>query len=1834
MRKLFSILFLGLFPLALFAQYGGADGDFNPENPDNPEPAGVYSLRVQSQSAEGGTTNFTNGKLMVGESIHLFAYPAMDYDFREWQRDGKVLTTSRDFTFTMPAKDVVLMAVFEFNPQSPDNPGANNWDDGSGTLIIDQFTTGSLSDAIYIATDGQPEEVKKLIVSGQINDEDVGALKLFTSIEVIDLSRCYGAITVPAYSFSGNDILREISLPASIRTIETHAFSSCSNLTYVDCYSVVPPVLGDDVFEGSEGVKIRVPSDSKSIYQLANLWKELTIIELGATVYNLEIDLPDDYEDGRYNNMYIDLVNELSGQKMTYLIASGVQAYTFKNLRPDTKWTAYVRSADGQVLGCIEGITIGKANMIKAFESLLAPQTLTAQVLAGGTDVTSRVQLTWLSAEGTYLGKGASIDNVLPIEGATVTLRCSLPDDLVMNYQMPEDFVYLVQPSNNHISFSLTPLSRIELKGKVVDEDSGEGISGVPVIVAQTLYERYTKNFSAKTDTEGAYIIQDAYNAPTTVTASATDYTSVTDNYSSFTLIDGTASFNDITLKNLKQETNTTVRAKFTYVKSAVEGQQGHSYPFADTLNVVYTIYNGMERIQEFKVQGTEIVVTEKVPDGSQLLFTAESKTGAFAPLSASCTVIDHQAEVRFTIKEQGQILATYVNSEAATVKAILYDANGKFVRSGDYTEQSILFSDLPQGIYSLVSMSRSKMFNAIYDLSKYAENGLEKDKDYVVSTIMVSDGVITQQRIPFVPYLDESRFDFMSEKTSFSVNKTLTTVGNNLTLTTLLDFKETYAQHVSEVKLVVDLAACNLVNGSVMVGNEVAGYEYSDNQVVIPVNDLSGRVRFCVQSDVAGDYAPTASVQFLFDDQVMTKPIGQVSFTLEKLGISVPATISTNILPVSGTAMPRSQVWIYDDNELIGLTMALSNGSWSQTCELLDPIDFSEHHIYAAVKNGSEESQTETMTVWYEKEAAVVKSVTMLNTACPASTLDLKQYKTVFDFMTAQTRIEPYWYWPDYPEFTFLVEFTEEQPYDNPSDVELFVYTSDRQYRILTPTRYDSNHNAYVVTSRFYTDALPISVNVRKKGDAAIPAAYKPYVEYVLDPSGYVYEGVPSNRLEGVTATIYYRKTKDAPATLWDASLYDQENPVLTDEYGMYAWDVPEGWWQIKFEKAGYETTWSELLPVPPPQLNINIPMVQSTAPKVKSVKADKEGIDIEFDKYMLVESLAGSIFATKNGNLVEGSLQLLNAEGMDENDANPERYASRIRYIFEKEYDTKFIHLTINSSVKSYAGLSLENTYSEDEVVDLQVKSISVDEVIAVQCEGEKELIIEAIPSDAAAGKTLRVKVLSTMIADVKDGVYAFVFNQEGQAAITLKGDVPGSTALQFSIDDANVKAQTLVNVTEAKMLVSERPKASRNTGAEVYRGTLINLTSDDEGAKIYYTVTRDGSEPADPVDMTDPKNPLVVGNLYTAPIAINADKVNVKAVAKVDGYTYSEVSAFEYHIMKSAIELNLKGDWTWVSHNMADNILVSDFKNVAAIQEVKSQTRSAIRDEVYGLMGNLRELSPAEAYKIRVSEPVAIPFYRDAYNATKLAINLNRGWNWIGYPNYQEMTLNEALTYLDATEGDMLVSQGGTADFVNGAWQGDLQKMTPGVGYMLKVANASALLYNTDMVSTVQAYRHGRLKINHTPWEVDEHAYPDVMPMRAQLFCNETLTEEDEYTVAAFADTECRGIGSYVNGVIYLTIHGQGPEEISFMAVNNATNEIVNIQETVSFRALETVGSYYEPFALHFETVAVGIREIGSLQATDDRPDIYNLAGQRVNGKLSRGIYIVNGKKVAIK
>lgn len=406
------------------------------------------------------------------------------------------------------------------------------------------------------------------------------------------------------------------------------------------------------------------------------------------------------------------------------------------------------------------------------------------------------------------------------------------------------------------------------------------------------------------------------------------------------------------------------------------------------------------------------------------------------------------------------------------------------------------------------------------------------------------------------------------------------------------------------------------------------------------------------------------------------------------------------------------------------------------------------------------------------------------------------------------------------------------------------------------------------------------------------------PDKKFGIDPSGYVYEGVMANRIEGVTATIYYKENvEDMYGDLhenvvkWDAEEYAQENPLFTDEKGFYRWDVPQGLWQVKFEKEGYETTYSEWLPVPPPQLDVNIAMQQNIQPTVKSARAFEDAVEMEFDKYMMPELLTTeNIMVMQNGTAVEGTVELLNEEVSYEGESDT--FASKIRFNAAQPFTEEEITLIVNNRVKSYAGIRMQDNYQQTFTIEPEIKRIVSDSVVTVGYGNASTLVVSVLPASASKGKTLTVKTSSPMILGVE--TEKVTIGNDGKAEIAVSGELPGTAALIFSVEGTDKTAMTIANVEQIVVKNVATPKASIASGTVVNKGTAITLSCETVGATIYYTL--DGSCPCENTDAR---------KVYDGtPIIIN-ETVTIKAMAIAPDMYESDVAEFTYLVDATSID-----------------------------------------------------------------------------------------------------------------------------------------------------------------------------------------------------------------------------------------------------------------------------------------------------------------------------------------
>ncbi len=160
------------------------------------------------------------------------------------------------------------------------------------------------------------------------------------------------------------------------------------------------------------------------------------------------------------------------------------------------------------------------------------------------------------------------------------------------------------------------------------------------------------------------------------------------------------------------------------------------------------------------------------------------------------------------------------------------------------------------------------------------------------------------------------------------------------------------------------------------------------------------------------------------------------------------------------------------------------------------------------------------------------------------------------------------------------------------------------------------------------YYDALNKEFSMLDEIDAEMGWDDKYYdesgsVNMVIDPSGFVYEGSESNRIDGAKMTCYKLNDKTNEWEIWNAEDYDQVNPQYTKAGGKYSWDVPEGHYYVMCEMEGYETIQSEGFTVSPPKLDLNFNLISTENPNVSDTVLTDGSIELTFSNYVKIDTV-----------------------------------------------------------------------------------------------------------------------------------------------------------------------------------------------------------------------------------------------------------------------------------------------------------------------------------------------------------------------------------------------------------------------------------------------------------------------------------------------------------------------------------------------------------------------------------------------------------------------------------
>ncbi len=304
-----------------------------------------------------------------------------------------------------------------------------------------------------------------------------------------------------------------------------------------------------------------------------------------------------------------------------------------------------------------------------------------------------------------------------------------------------------------------------------------------------------------------------------------------------------------------------------------------------------------------------------------------------------------------------------------------------------------------------------------------------------------------------------------------------------------------------------------------------------------------------------------------------------------------------------------------------------------------------------------------------------------------------------------------------------------------------------------------------------------------------------------------------------------------------------------------------------------------------------------------------------------------------------------------------------------------------------------------------------------------------------------------------------------------------------------------------------------------------------------------------------------------------------------------------------------IDLAYSWNWMSINVQplpnkespDDV----FGNSPAFYSVKNKEGKIAFCKTTGWQGTLNTMVPGAMYKLKMSNAIQRKTIRGTYIDTReKTITIHPDYNWIGSLSIFNLSLNEAFAELQPVKGDWVIAKTGIAYYNGFSWEGTLQSIIPGMGYVYKSAAKEEKTFHFPTIEgSLQANRVGFDAendidaVSESNWQpftpLDHHMFSDNMNVIATL--TDGTVAVDTAWVAAYIDGECRGVTRAINGIYYINVAANAEEsgkEVRFRTFYNG--EVKGIVETTHFLSDNIEGDPETPKTLTISNT-LGINEL---------------------------------------
>ena len=448
--------------------------------------------------------------------------------------------------------------------------------------------------------------------------------------------------------------------------------------------------------------------------------------------------------------------------------------------------------------------------------------------------------------------------------------------------------------------------------------------------------------------------------------------------------------------------------------------------------------------------------------------------------------------------------------------------------------------------------------------------------------------------------------------------------------------------------------------------------------------------------------------------------------------------------------------------------------------------------------------------------------------------------------------------------------------------------------------------------------------------------------------------------------------------------------------------------------------------------------------------------------------------------------------------------------------------------------------------------------------------------------------------------------IYHVSGDAAKTIAGTNGLLTGTYYvalhDISDDSDSPEITVTYHPGASILTALPIASLANDTAVYRGTTVTLNCDTHNSVIWYTT--DGSEPSLESETTHRYDGTA--------ISVDSD-MTMRIIATCQDMLVSDEATYHYTTRKTNLRWDLSRRWNWLSHNMIDNMPVSELYDYAEYIQSESQTLTIIGGQP--ATGSMDALTATAAYKVKSEKNAIVERKLDMIDPAKASMELHKGWNWIGYPVSHSQTLSEAFGN-QAREGDIVSGQLGYAIYENGQWAGTLQTLDTGRGYMLMSKSNRVLTFRDQEDAATQPQQEPFS--SDSGLKVNIYGYPTTMNITGQLYVGGERVNAEDFAIGAFCGDECRGVAEPIDGIYYLTVYGNDDDAITLKAVKAITLEMLDVAETFTL-AQEAYGTRVSPLRLSTDFPSVVTVTSVSREYGEQNPELtYTVEGSKLRGK----------------